>query len=288
MDSRNPIAWVLKAKAKESDGWTEVLQVTNANMEAVNHRAYAFDINNQGSYQYFRIEFTEVGAPEGDDLKYSDRGQTIQLSELYMSGIEVPVASVATVKKAPAAKTLTYNGQPQELITAGEADGGDMKYASAPEEDKEEAQAEALEENQEEVQAEAPAEGQEEVQAEAPEEVQEDAQAEVQAEVPAEAQAEGQEEVQAEDQEETQAEAQEVQAAAPAESQEEAPAEGTLYYSLDGENYDTAVPTAVNAGEYTVWYKLVSTDGNTILKEGSITVTIEKADVTFIAPVPNT
>ena len=76
-------------------------------------------------------------------------------------------------------------------------------------------------------------------------------------------------------------------ASAPAEDQKEAPAEGTLYYSLDGENYGTAVPTAVNAGEYTVSYQLRSSEGN-VLKEGSMTVTIEKADVTFIAPVPNT
>lgn len=76
-------------------------------------------------------------------------------------------------------------------------------------------------------------------------------------------------------------------ASAPEEDQKEAPAEGTLYYSLDGENYGTAVPTAVNAGEYTVSYQLRSSEGN-VLKAGSMTVTIEKADVTFIAPVPNT
>ena len=76
-------------------------------------------------------------------------------------------------------------------------------------------------------------------------------------------------------------------ASAPEEDQKKAPAEGTLYYSLDGENYGTAVPTAVNAGEYTVSYQLRSSEGN-VLKEGSMTVTIEKADVTFIAPVPNT
>ena len=34
----------------------------------------------------------------------------------------------ATVTKAPKAKTLTYNGQAQELVTAGEATGGTMQY----------------------------------------------------------------------------------------------------------------------------------------------------------------
>ena len=36
-------------------------------------------------------------------------------------------ASVVT--KAPEAKTLTYNGSAQELVTAGEATGGEMQYA---------------------------------------------------------------------------------------------------------------------------------------------------------------
>ena len=35
----------------------------------------------------------------------------------------------ATVTKAPTAKTLTYNGKAQELVTAGEATGGEMQYA---------------------------------------------------------------------------------------------------------------------------------------------------------------
>ncbi|MBO6137247.1 MAG: hypothetical protein J6O71_01410, partial [Lachnospiraceae bacterium] len=35
----------------------------------------------------------------------------------------------AVVTKAPEAKTLTYNGDPQELVTTGEATGGEMQYA---------------------------------------------------------------------------------------------------------------------------------------------------------------
>ncbi len=34
-----------------------------------------------------------------------------------------------TVTKAPEAKTLTYNGSAQELVTVGEAEGGEMQYA---------------------------------------------------------------------------------------------------------------------------------------------------------------
>ena len=60
------------------------------------------------------------------------------------------------------------------------------------------------------------------------------------------------------------------------------PQPGSWTYSLDGEEYSTELPTAVNAGEYTVY-----------MKEGEkevlvITVTIAKADVIFTPPVANT
>ena len=43
--------------------------------------------------------------------------------------VEVEVKPNATVTKAPKAKNLIYNGQAQELVTAGEATGGEMQYA---------------------------------------------------------------------------------------------------------------------------------------------------------------
>ena len=60
------------------------------------------------------------------------------------------------------------------------------------------------------------------------------------------------------------------------------PQPGSWLYSLDGEQYTSELPTAVNAGEYTVY-----------MKEGEkevlvITVTIAKADVVFTPPVANT
>jgi hypothetical protein len=60
------------------------------------------------------------------------------------------------------------------------------------------------------------------------------------------------------------------------------PQTGDWTYSLDGEQYTSELPTAVNAGEYTVY-----------MKEGEkevlvITVTIAKADVIFTPPVANT
>ena len=60
------------------------------------------------------------------------------------------------------------------------------------------------------------------------------------------------------------------------------PQPGSWTYSLDGEHFTDAIPTAINAGTYTVY-----------LREGdkdpvSITVTIAKADVIFTPPVANT
>ena len=50
-------------------------------------------------------------------------------------------------------------------------------------------------------------------------------------------------------------------------------------YSLDGENFSEEVPTAVDAGEYVVYY---CTEGGKIMQ---LTATIAKADVVFTAPV---
>ena len=67
------------------------------------------------------------------------------------------------------------------------------------------------------------------------------------------------------------------------EPQELITAQGEMWlYSLDGEHFTDAIPTAINAGTYTVY-----------LREGdkdpvSITVTIAKADVIFTPPVANT
>ena len=49
--------------------------------------------------------------------------------------------------------------------------------------------------------------------------------------------------------------------------------EGAWLYSLDGETYREEIPTAVNAGEYTVYFKATVAD-----ETKSITVTVAKAD----------
>ena len=83
------------------------------------------------------------------------------------------------------------------------------------------------------------------------------------------------------------------------------PDDGTILYSLDGENYSPEIPTGVNAGEYTVYYKMtkateeVQEADEAIAAEEAqeavqdaetetvaiLTVTIAKADVVFTPPI---
>ena len=58
---------------------------------------------------------------------------------------------------------------------------------------------------------------------------------------------------------------------------------GTMVYSLDGENYDEAVPTGINAGDYTVWYKVKGDDNHSDTDPQSISVSIGKAKLTVKA-----
>ena len=55
---------------------------------------------------------------------------------------------------------------------------------------------------------------------------------------------------------------------------------GQMQYRLDGGTYSTTSPTAVNAGTYTVYYKVVGDASHNDTKEQSITVTIDKAPLT--------
>ena len=59
------------------------------------------------------------------------------------------------------------------------------------------------------------------------------------------------------------------------------PQAGEWLYSLDGEEYSKDIPTAINAGTYTVYMK----EGNA--DPVAVTVTIAKADVVFTPPVAN-
>lgn len=57
-----------------------------------------------------------------------------------------------------------------------------------------------------------------------------------------------------------------------------------IMYSLDGQSFAEEIPTATNAGEYTVWYKVIDAASQQTVEAGSVTATIEKADVQLIAP----
>ncbi len=62
--------------------------------------------------------------------------------------------------------------------------------------------------------------------------------------------------------------------------------EGALVYSLDNSTFSTAIPTGTNAGTYTVYYKI---GGNYIEVEGgSFNVTIAKIAATLTAPTAKT
>ena len=58
---------------------------------------------------------------------------------------------------------------------------------------------------------------------------------------------------------------------------------GTLYYKLNNGTYSKDLPTEKNAGDYTVYYKVVGDDDHEDSAEQSFTVTIQKATVTITA-----
>ncbi|SFW54673.1 hypothetical protein SAMN02910280_0375, partial [Ruminococcus flavefaciens] len=55
------------------------------------------------------------------------------------------------------------------------------------------------------------------------------------------------------------------------------PTGGTMRYSLDGVNWSTDIPTGINAGDYTVYYKVVGDDNHNDTVEASVPVSIAKA-----------
>ena len=59
---------------------------------------------------------------------------------------------------------------------------------------------------------------------------------------------------------------------------------GTMYYSTDNSNWSTNTPTGTNAGTYTVYYKVTGDSNHNNVSTNSITVTINKANVSYGAP----
>ena len=60
---------------------------------------------------------------------------------------------------------------------------------------------------------------------------------------------------------------------------------GTMVYSLNGEEYSETIPTGINAGEYTVYYKVIGDANHNDSEPETVTVTIVKKSVTAIATV---
>lgn len=60
---------------------------------------------------------------------------------------------------------------------------------------------------------------------------------------------------------------------------------GFVEYSLDGVTFDRAVPTAINAGKYTVYYRVLGDDNHYDTSLGNIVVTIDKTTTEYTAPV---
>ena len=59
---------------------------------------------------------------------------------------------------------------------------------------------------------------------------------------------------------------------------------GTMQYKLDSGSYSTSIPTAINAGSYTVYYKVVGNDFYNDYAEHSVSVSIAKATASVTAP----
>jgi methionine-rich copper-binding protein CopC len=62
---------------------------------------------------------------------------------------------------------------------------------------------------------------------------------------------------------------------------------GTMVYSLDGNNFSTEIPTATNAGNYTIYYKVLGDDNHLDSEIQNLTVSIAKSALTFNAPTAN-
>ena len=62
---------------------------------------------------------------------------------------------------------------------------------------------------------------------------------------------------------------------------------GTLKYSLDGENYGLTIPTGTNAGEYTVYFKVDGDENHNDISADFVQVAISKANVAKSNPKAN-
>lgn len=61
-----------------------------------------------------------------------------------------------------------------------------------------------------------------------------------------------------------------------------------MMYSLDGENWNSKIPTGTAAGDYTVWYYVQGGGNHNDSEPASVSVTIKKAAAAYNAPSANT
>ena len=83
---RNPKKWKIYAKAKESDSWTTIVDVTDGDalgLGTANTTDYTFNIDGISTkYQFFRFEVSEVRGKGG----WQNNHYVFQLAELALSG----------------------------------------------------------------------------------------------------------------------------------------------------------------------------------------------------------
>ena len=84
--TRNPKAWTIYAKVKESDNWTTLDKVTDgaaAGLGTNDLTAYRFPIaDNNTKYQFFRFEVSEIGGAD----KWDSNNHVFQLAEFQFMG----------------------------------------------------------------------------------------------------------------------------------------------------------------------------------------------------------
>ena len=62
--------------------------------------------------------------------------------------------------------------------------------------------------------------------------------------------------------------------------------DGTMEYSLDGNSYSEDIPTAVNVGSYTVYWRITGDNNHSDKAPSALTVSIAKADSDALSPMP--
>lgn len=138
----NSYAYVAGMTGVNDNGGTVTNCTSLCDISAVNANGYSYASRvigrNFGTVQncYYLSSATITGDYVGtnnatekttDELK--EIGDAAYNAGYNVYGLALGYMPAPTIKTQPEAKTLTYNGQAQELVTAGTAEGGTMQYA---------------------------------------------------------------------------------------------------------------------------------------------------------------